>query len=214
MKFDIITLFPNSFQSFFSESILKRAQESDRIQIHFWNPRDYSKDKHKKVDDPPFGGGGGMLMACQPLFDCIREVKKQNAGPVVYLSAGGEVWKQAIAESWTEKYSEIILLCGHYEGVDQRVIDSLVDFEISIGEYVLTGGEVPAMVLVDSLSRLVPGVIEVHSHENESFSENLDRKKEYPHYTRPADFEGMKVPDVLLSGNHAEIEKWRKENLH
>ena len=201
------------FQGVLSESILKRGTKEGLLEYHFWNPRQYTKDKHKNVDDVPFGGGGGMLFTCQPLFDCIKAVKKENKGPVIYLSPSGKVWKQHMCEQYVKKYTEIILLCGHYEGIDQRVIDALVDKEISLGKYVLTGGEIPAMVLLDSLSRLVPGVIEAHSHENESFSKNLQRKGEYPHYTRPAEFRGMKVPQILLSGNHAQIEKWRKDNL-
>ena len=184
-----------------------------KINIHFWNPRDFSKDKHKKVDDIPYGGGGGMLMTCQPLFDCIESVKKQNSGKVIYMSAKGKVLDQKIAQEYSNNQKQLIILCGHYEGIDQRVIDRHVDQEVSIGEYVLTGGEVPAMVLIDSVTRLTKGVIQKHSHQNESFSPALAGKKEYPHYTRPENFRDFIVPKVLISGNHKKIEEWRKNNL-
>ena len=212
MLFDIITLFPEMFNSPLSESILKRAQDEKKITINFHNLRDYSKDKHKNVDDVPFGGGGGILLTCQPLFDCIEKIKKKNKGPVIFLTPQGETFTQEKAEELS-KFDEVILLCGRYEGIDQRVRDSLIDLEISIGNYVLTGGEIPAMVLIDSISRLIPGVITDSSTENDSFSKNFNRKKEYPNYTRPAEFRDMKVPDVLISGNHKEIEKWRKDHL-
>jgi len=214
MQFDIISLFPGIIKSTLSESILKRAIENKFIEVNFHNPRDYSKNKHKKVDDVPFGGGGGMLMMCQPLFDCIENIKKNNKGIVIYLSATGDTWQQELCENFANEHTQIILICGHYEGIDKRVIDTFVDKEISIGDYVLTGGEIPAAVLIDSITRLIPGVIESHSTENESFSKNFNRKKEHPHYTRPAEFRGLKVPDVLLSGNHAEIEKWKEKNLN
>lgn len=217
MRFDILTIFPNIFDSYIKTSILKRAQEKKLIKIVTHDIRKFTKDKHNKVDDLPFGGGAGMVMTPQPLYDCIKHVKKLNKGPVIYLSPRGKT----LTQSKVEHYSRLpggkngmILLCGHYEGIDQRIIDSLVDEELSIGKYVLTGGELPAITVVDAVARLLPGVLgRAESHEEESFSKSLNRKKEYPHYTRPADFLGMKVPDVLMSGHHKEIAKWRKSKL-
>lgn len=212
MKFDILSLFPSTFTSYLGESILKRALENKLIEVQIHNIRDYSEDKHQKVDDTPYGGGAGMVMTCQPLFSCIEAIKEKNHGPVIFLTPHGEKFNQKKAESLS-KFTEIILLCGRYEGIDQRVRDKLVDEEISIGDFVLTGGELPAMMIVDAISRLIPGVLghEESAHED-SFSEKLKGKKEYPHYTKPAEFRDLKVPDVLLSGNHAQIETWRKEN--
>lgn len=212
MRFDILTIFPDSFTSYLSESIIQRAISRDLISVNIHDIRNYSEDKHQKVDDTPYGGGAGMVMTCQPLFSSIEYVKTLNKGPVIYLSPAGERYKQEKAESFS-KLSGLILICGRYEGIDQRVIDSLVDEEISIGDYVLTGGELGAMVLLDSISRLVSGVLgKEESTLEESFSPALNRQKEYPHYTKPAEFNGLKVPEVLLSGNHAEIKKWRQEN--
>lgn len=215
MHFHILTLFLEMFNGFLNESILKKAQGNGVISITLHNIRDYSKDKHKKVDDNPFGGGAGMVFTPQPLFDCIEAVKKMvPKAPVIYLTPKGHRLTQTRVERLSKKADSLILLCGHYEGVDQRVIDALVDEELSIGDYVLSGGELGAMVVVDAVSRLVPGAIgKEASHEEETFSKKLDRKKEYPHYTRPSEFRGMKVPEVLLNGNHAEIEKWRHEQL-
>ena len=214
MHFDILTIFPNIFNSYFKEGIIKRAKDKKLISIKTHDIRKYSKDKHKRVDDMPFGGGAGMLMTPQPLYDAITQLKKKNKGPVVFLSPQGKLWSQSKAESFSTKYKEMIILCGRYEGIDQRIRDTLIDQEISIGNYVLTGGEIAAMVLVDSISRLIPGVIGAEeSHLEDSFSKSLNRKKEYPHYTRPAKFKGMKVPEVLLSGHHKKIENWRKKNL-
>lgn len=203
------------FQGFLNESILKKAQGNGHIQITLHDIRDYSKDKHHKVDDTPYGGGAGMVFTPQPLFDCIEKVKELvPEAPVIYLSPRGRRLTQSRAERLNTNFAQYILICGHYEGIDQRVIDSLVDFELSIGDYVLSGGELGAMVFVDVISRLVPGVLgNDESHQEESFSKKLDRKKEYPHYTKPAEFRGMKVPEVLLGGNHAEIEKWRRKHL-
>lgn len=215
MRFDIITLFPNLCQGYLEDSILKRAQEANQIQIKFWQLRDFSDDKkHHKVDDAPYGGGAGMLIRPQPLWDCIRSVKQENSGPVIFLTPQGQTFNQSLAQTLAGEHKEVILLCGRYEGIDQRIRDRLIDLEISIGDYVLTGGELPALVLVDAISRLIPGVLgDEESHQYDSFSPQFDGKKEYPHYTRPAEFEGMKVPDVLLSGNHQEIENWRRKNL-
>ncbi len=223
IKFHILTLFPEMFTGFLNESILKKAQGKKLIDINLHNIRDFSTNKHRKVDDTPYGGGAGMVFTPQPLFDCIEHIKiLAPEAPVIYLSPRGRRLTQPYAESLNKKFvqkksedsKQFILLCGHYEGIDQRVIDTLVDFELSIGDYVLSGGEIPAMVFVDVMSRINPGVLgNKESHEEESFSKRLDRKKEYPHYTKPAEFRGMKVPEVLLNGHHAEIEKWRRSQL-
>lgn len=216
MKFDVLTLFPESFENFLQTSIIGRAIEEKKIEVRLFNIRDFSTDKHKKVDDVPFGGGAGMVMMCQPLFDAINHVKKleKDNAPVIFLTPQGETFRQEIAEKLSEKGERIILLCGHYEGIDQRVRDTLVDREISIGNFVLTGGELPAQIIIDAIARLLPGVLgSDESAGEESFSKSLDRKLEYPHYTRPAEFQGMQVPEVLLSGHHKNIEKWRRENL-
>ena len=216
MRFDILTIFPAAFKSYLQESIIARAQKEGHIEIHLHDIRDFTKDKHKRTDDTPYGGGAGMVMTPQPLHDAITHVKTLNTGPVIFMSPQGATLTQSRAEKLAKSHSKdgLILLCGRYEGVDQRIRDSLVDMEISIGKYVLTGGELPAMVLMDSVSRLLPGVLGAEeSHQNDSFSKGLDRKKEHPHYTRPAEFKGMKVPEVLLSGDHKKIEEWRKNNL-
>ncbi|MBD3361071.1 tRNA (guanosine(37)-N1)-methyltransferase TrmD [Candidatus Peregrinibacteria bacterium] len=214
MRFDILTIFPQAFDSYLKESILKRAQKNKLIEIHIHDIRDFSKDKHKKVDDVPFGGGTGMVMTPQPLYDSITFVKKKNKGPVIFLSPQGKIFTQSKAEKLSKKYDELILLCGRYEGIDQRIRDTLIDEEISIGNYVLTGGELPAMVTIDAISRLIPGVIgKEQSHIQDSFSKALKRKKEYPHYTRPKTFKGMKVPEILTSGHHEKIKKWRESKL-
>lgn len=219
MRFDILTIFPQIFDSYLKESIIKRAIQKKLIKIVIHDIRKFSLDKHKKVDDVPFGGGAGMVMTPQPLDDAIKHIKKLNKGKVVYLTPQGKTFTQIQAEKFAEatkksSKSGLILICGRYEGIDQRIRDTLVDLEISIGNYVLTGGELPAMVLVDSISRLIPGVLgKEASHLEDSFSKALNRKKEYPHYTRPYNFKGLKVPEVLLSGHHKEIEKWRRSKL-
>lgn len=226
MQFDIITIFPNAYRSFLSTSIIGKAIEAEKIAVRIHDIRDFTTDKHNKVDDVPYGGGAGMVMTCQPLFDCIRHVKdlQDDSAPVIYLTPQGKRLSQELIEEVISTYTttsqspntqspnRLILLTGHYEGIDQRVRDALVDREISVGDYVLTGGDLPAMILMDALSRLVPEVLgKEESHQEESFSKNLDRKLEYPHYTRPAEYEGMKVPDILLSGHHANVEQWRKD---
>jgi tRNA (guanine37-N1)-methyltransferase len=214
MRFDILTIFPNIFDSYLKESIIARAIEEKHIEIHVHDIRDYTKNKHKRVDDVPFGGGAGMVMTPQPLDDAIQHVKKLNKGPVIFLTPQGQTFSQIKAEKFVSKAQDLILLCGRYEGIDQRIRDLHVDQEISIGKFVLTGGELPAMVMVDAISRLIPGVLgKEESHQEDSFSKALDRKKEYPHYTRPATFKGMDVPEVLLSGHHKKIETWRKNKL-
>ena len=206
-----MTLFPEIFNSYMSESIMKRAIEKEIIEVHVYNIRDFSANKHKKVDDYPFGGGAGMLMTPQPIYDTYKHIVETHniENPrVVYLTPKGKVYKQDIACDLSSN-EDIILLCGHYEGIDQRIIDLIVTDEISIGDYVLTGGELPALIMIDSIARLIPGVLSQNeSFEEESFKDDL---LEYPHYTRPREFMGMKVPDVLLSGNHQRIGKWRLE---
>lgn len=205
MKFDVLTLFPEMFDSI-KQSIIGKAIEKDLININLVNIRDFSKDKHRKVDDTPYGGGAGMVIRPDVVYDACLSVKDENS-KVIYMSPQGTVLNQKKIVSLS-KEQHLILLCGHYEGIDQRVLDEIVDEEISIGDYVLTGGELPAMVLIDSVSRYVEGVISSESTSEESFSTNL---LEYPQYTRPEIFNGKKVPDVLLSGNHENIRKWREE---
>ena len=205
MKFDVLTLFPEMFE-ILNQSIIGKAIEKDLIDIHLINIRDFSKDKHKKVDDTPYGGGAGMVMKPDVVYDAYQSITDKNA-KVIYMSPQGKKLNQKKVEELS-KEDHLIILCGHYEGIDQRVLDKIVDEEISIGDYVLTGGEIPAMVLIDSVSRYVEGVLKEDSIKEESFSNGL---LEYPQYTRPEVFEGMKVPEVLLSGHHENIEKWRKE---
>ena len=207
MKIDILTLFPEMFEPLKS-SIIGRALENDCFELNLINIRDFSNNKHKKVDDYVFGGGDGMLMTPQPLFDAIMSVKKENSY-VVYMSPKGTVLNQKKVSSMAKEIEHLIIVCGHYEGIDERVIDLCIDEQISIGDYVLTGGELPAMVMVDAILRYVPKVL--HSDTSvvdESFSDNL---LEYPQYTRPREFMGLTVPEVLLNGNHKEIEKWKRE---
>ena len=207
MKIDILTLFPEMFAPLKS-SMLGRALENNLFELNLIDIRDFTLDKHKKVDDYVFGGGDGMLMTPQPLYDAIMSVKKENSH-VIYLSPKGRTLNQSIVKSISETYDHLILICGHYEGIDQRIIDLCVDEEISIGDYVLTGGELPAMVLVDAVLRYVPNILgNDHSATDESFSNNT---LEYPQYTRPRVFMGLEVPDVLISGNHKNIEEWKKE---
>ena len=208
MKIDILSLFPNMFEPL-RESIIDRATKSNKVEINVINIRDYSKDKHKKCDDYTFGGGPGMVMMVQPIYDAITSIEGYEKALKIYMSPKGEVFNQNKARVLAKSYEHIIILCGHYEGVDQRVLDMLIDEEISIGDYVLTGGELPAMVVVDALLRNVEGVLGgEESAEIESFSDNL---LEYPQYTKPRDFMGHTVPEILLSGDHKKIAKWREE---
>ncbi|HEY8364546.1 MAG TPA: tRNA (guanosine(37)-N1)-methyltransferase TrmD [Haloplasmataceae bacterium] len=210
MRIDILTLFPELITSVIKESIIGRAIEKEKITINVINFRDFSNNKHKKVDDYPFGGGEGMLIGIQPIYDCLQSIPRMNKSKVLLTSPQGTTFNQEKAEVLS-KEEQLIIICGHYEGIDDRVREYLVDEEISIGDYVLTGGELAALVIVDAVSRLVPGVINSESHKNDSFSTKL---LEYPQYTRPADFMGMKVPEVLLSGNHQQIEEYRlRESL-
>ncbi len=205
MKIDILTLFPEMFAPL-KESIIKRAVVDGKVEINIINIRDFALPPHFKCDDMPFGGGAGMVMMCEPLFKAIESVKADNSS-IFYMSPRGRVFSQVMVREMS-KLDHVILLCGHYEGIDQRVIDYFNITELSIGDYVLTGGEIPAMVVADSIIRLLPNVIRAESTEEESFSTNL---LEYNQYTRPAEFMGMKVPDVLLSGHHKNIENWRRE---
>ena len=205
MKIDVLTLFPEMFNSL-NCSIIGKAIEKNIIDINLINIRDFSKDKHKKVDDTPYGGGAGMIMKPDVVYDAYKSIKDENA-KVIYLSPQGKVLDQEKVEQLS-KEEHLVLLCGHYEGIDQRVLDEIVDEEISIGDYVLTGGELPAMVVIDSVSRYIEGVIKKESISEESFSNGL---LEYPQYTRPEEFLGKKVPEVLISGHHENINKWRQE---
>ena len=207
MRIDVLTLFPNMFEPL-KESIILRAIKTQKLEINVVNIRDFSKDKHKKCDDYTFGGGPGMLMMAQPIYDAITSIDGYQDALKIYLSPKGSVFNQTKSKELA-KCEHLILLCGHYEGVDQRVLDLLIDEEISIGDYVLTGGELPAMVLIDSVSRLVEGVLGgEESAEIESFEGDL---LEYPQYTKPREFMGLSVPEVLISGDHGKIAKWRKE---
>ena len=199
MKFDVLTLFPEMFKSL-EESIIGKAKEKNLIDINLINIRDFSKDKHKKVDDTPYGGGAGMVMKADVVYDAFKSIKQDNA-KVIYLTPQGKTLNQKKVEELS-KESHLILLCGHYEGIDQRVIDKIVDEEISIGDYVLTGGEIPAMVLIDSVSRYIEGVLSKDSTKEESFSNGM---LEYPQYTRPEVFENETVPEILLTGHHENI---------
>lgn len=205
MQFDVLTLFPEMFEPL-NESIIGRAKEKGLININLINIRDFSKNKHKKVDDTPYGGGAGMVMMPDVVYDAYKSLNPKDA-KVIYMSPQGQKLNQKkVVELSKEKH--IILLCGHYEGIDQRVIDEIADEEISIGDYVLTGGELPAMIVIDSVSRYIEGVLKDNSTKEESFSEGL---LEYPQYTRPEVFNGKQVPEVLLSGHHENIDKWRRE---
>lgn len=209
MIFNVMTLFPQMIHSYINESIIKNAIEKDIIKVNIYNIRDYSENKHKKVDDYPYGGGGGMIMTPQPIYDCYMNIKEKYPDTkLIYFSPKGKTLNNDMAYRLS-KYDSLTLLCGHYEGIDQRIIDMIVDEEISIGDYVLTGGELPALVLIDSVSRKIGGVLSSQDNvEDESFENNL---LEYPQYTRPPIFKDLEVPKVLLSGNHKNIEDWRLE---
>ena len=212
MKFDIMTLFPDMVNTVLSESILGRAAEAGHIQFRCHNIRDFSTNKHRNTDDTPYGGGMGMVMTCQPIYDCFQSIRKDFAEDervrVIYMSPRGRVFHHEIAKELAT-YDRLVFLCGHYEGVDQRIIDEIVDEELSIGDYVVTGGEIPACIVTDAVSRLLDGVLsDAECYEDESIASGI---LEYPQYTRPYEFHGKKVPDVLISGHHANIEKWRTE---
>ncbi len=206
MRIDIITLFPVMFIGPLDESIIRRARETGLLDLRITDLRDFTYDRHRTVDDRPFGGGPGMVLKPEPIFESVESIKGDNKY-VILLSACGRLFNQSVAEELAKK-EHIVLICGGYEGVDERVAEHLADDEISIGDFVLTNGVLPAMVIIDAITRLLPGALgDVESSKEESFSYGL---LEYPHYTRPADFRGWKVPEVLLSGNHAEIAKWRQ----
>ena len=204
MRIDVLTLFPDMFDGVFNESIIKRAIDDKKVEINLINFRDYTLDPHNKVDDTPYGGGAGMVLSCQPIFDCVKSIRTDDS-KVIMLTPSGKVYKQKIAYDLS-KEKHLILLCGHYEGFDER-IKSICDMEISIGDYVLTGGEIPAMILIDSITRLIPGVINERSHIEDSFNEHF--LLDYPSYTKPAVYEGMEVPELLLSGDHKKIDEYR-----
>ncbi|MBQ3528069.1 MAG: tRNA (guanosine(37)-N1)-methyltransferase TrmD [Clostridia bacterium] len=213
MRFDIMTLFPDLVKTVLSESIIGRAEKAGHLEINAYNIREYSEDKHRRVDDTPCGGGMGMLMSPPPIYNCYtavtEDVKEGERVKTVYMSPRGTVLNEGVAKRIASECDRLIILCGHYEGVDQRIIDEIIDEEISIGDYVLTGGEIPACILVDCVSRLCEGVLsEAECHEVESFEDDL---LEYPQYTRPIEFMGRRVPDILLSGHHANIAAWRLE---
>ena len=204
MKISILSLFPHMFDGFLSESIIKRAIEDKKVEIEIIDFREYTEDPHKKVDDTPYGGGAGMVLTCQPIFDCVNAIRTPES-KVIIMTPSGVPYKQKMAYDLSNE-KHLIIICGHYEGFDERIL-SLADMEISIGDYVLTGGELPAMVIADSIIRLIPGVINERSHIEDSFNENF--LLDYPTYTKPADYKGMKVPEILLSGDHKKIDEWR-----
>lgn len=208
MKIHVLTLFPEMFDGVFGSSILKKAQEKGIVDIQVTNIRDYSDNKHKQVDDYPYGGGAGMVLKPEPVFHAVESITEARNPRVILMCPQGERFTQSKAEELAEE-EELVFICGHYEGYDERIREHLVTDEISIGDFVLTGGEIPAMAIIDSVVRLIPGVLgQEASHIHDSFSTGL---LEHPHYTRPQEFRGMKVPDVLLSGNHQKIEEWRME---
>ena len=206
MRIDILTLFPNMFEGVLSESIIKRAIENDKVEINLIDFRKYSKLSNNQVDDTPYGGGAGMVLRCEPIFDCIDDIKTENS-KIIMMTPDGVTYNQKMAYDFS-KFKHLIIICGHYEGFDER-IRTLCDYEVSIGDYVLTGGEIPAMILTDSIVRLIDGVINEDSLANESFTNDL---LDYETYTKPREYRGMKVPDVLLSGDHKKIEEFRKES--
>ena len=212
MKFDVMTLFPAMVEGVLGESIIGRAQSGGLIEVECHNIRDFSTDKHRKTDDTPYGGGVGMVMTCQPIYDCYKSVTEKipsgNKTRVVYMSPKGRIFSHDVAKELSA-YDNLIFLCGHYEGVDQRIIDEIVDEEISIGDYVVTGGEIPACIVIDAVSRLIDGVLaSSECYEGESVASGI---LEYPQYTKPRAFLGREVPEILLSGDHAKIDRWRLE---
>lgn len=209
-SFDIITIFPEIFAAYLGESILKRAIQKGLLDVRIYNLRDFSEDKHKTVDDYPYGGGPGMVMKIEPIYKAVHSIKSDGIERfTVLLSPQGRMYNQKMAESLASNNKRILLICGRYEGIDERVRDILADEEISVGDYILTGGELASLVIIDSLTRLIPGVLgDDESAKEESFTCGM---LDYPHYTRPPEFKGARVPDILLSGNHQEIRKWRKK---
>ncbi|MCK8816557.1 tRNA (guanosine(37)-N1)-methyltransferase TrmD [Natroniella sulfidigena] len=208
MKFNVLTLFPEMFESILGTSMLAKAKEQELLSVDLIDIRDYTQNKHRQVDDYPYGGGAGMLLKPEPIFRAVDDLDYSKQTPIIFLTPQGETFNQAKAKELAN-YEELTLLCGHYEGVDQRVREELITDEISIGDYVLTGGELPAMVLIDAVARLIPGVLgSQESAVEDSFYQGL---LDYPHYTRPRDYKGLEVPQVLLSGDHGRIEQWRRK---
>lgn len=210
-KFDIITIFPNTIEEYINTGIVRIAREKGLVEINVHDLRKWTTDKHKTVDDTPYGGGPGMIMKVEPIYNAIKELKKENTIVAITTPKGEQLKQKKLVEFSKEKDLHMIILCGRYEGFDQRIHDHLVDYEFSVGEYILSGGELPALVLVDGITRLIPGVLGNESSlEEETFNDN---SLEYPQYTKPEEFNGWKVPDVLLSGNHKEIDNYRKKGL-
>jgi len=208
IHFDIVTIFPEVISAYTNSSIIKRAQEKELVKINIHNLRNWAKDKHKSVDDKPYGGGPGMLMKIEPIFNCLKDLKKENSIVILTSPKGERLTQKKLKELSQDTNAHYIILCGHYEGFDQRIHDYLVDYEYSIGDYVLSGGELPALVLVDGITRLIPGVLgNEESLISETFNSDIP---DYPQYTKPEEFNGWKVPDILLSGNHKEIKEWRE----
>jgi len=208
IHFDIVTIFPEVISAYTNSSIIKRAQEKQLVKINIHNLRNWAKDKHKSVDDKPYGGGPGMLMKIEPIFNCLKDLKKENSIVILTSPKGERLTQKKLKELSQNTNAHYIILCGHYEGFDQRIHDYLVDYEYSIGDYVLSGGELPALVLVDGITRLIPGVLgNEESLISETFNSDIP---DYPQYTKPEEFNGWKVPDILLSGNHKEIKEWRE----
>ena len=214
MKIDILTLFPSMFDGFLNTSIIKRARDLNKVDINVHNFRDYSTDKHGRVDDYPYGGGAGMLMQAEPVYLSYKSIEEKvseltgKKPKVLYMTPQGKVCNQRLAEEYAQE-EDLVFLCGHYEGIDERVLEMIVDENVSIGDYVLTGGELPAMVIVDTISRLVEGVL--NNDDSAKYESFADNRLEYPQYTRPEEFMGKKVPEVLLSGDHKKVEQWREE---
>lgn len=214
MRFDLLTIFPEIFHSYMGQSLLNKAIEAGLVDIRLWNIRDYTRDKHQKVDDRPFGGGPGMLLSCQPVYDCVEAVQADAAtdGRLIMLTPQGRRLDQRLVEELAT-HDRLLLLCGRYEGFDERIREGLQPLEVSLGDFIANGGEVPAMLLIDTVIRLIPGVLgDETSAKYDSFAES--GRVEYPQYTRPREFRGMSVPEVLLSGNHEAIERWRDEQSH
>jgi len=208
IHFDIVTIFPEVISAYTNSSIIKRAQEKELVKINIHNLRNWAKDKHKSVDDKPYGGGPGMLMKIEPIFNCLKDLKKENSIVILTSPKGERLTQKKLKELSQDTNAHYIILCGHYEGFDQRIHDYLVDYEYSIGDYVLSGGELPALVLIDGITRLIPGVLgNEESLVSETFNSDIP---DYPQYTKPEEFNGWKVPDILLSGNHKEIKEWRE----
>ena len=209
MQYDIITIFPKILDAYFNESILKRAQQARLINIKTHDLRDYTADKHRSVDDAPYGGGPGMVLMVEPIYKCLKKIKRQKKSRVILLDPAGKQFDQKMAEKFS-KLDQLVFICGRYEGIDARV-DNLIDEKVSVGPYVLSGGELPAAIIIEATARLLPGVLgKIESTEYETFAGEKSDVVEYPQYTRPENFKGMKVPEILLSGNHKEIEKWRQ----